>query len=41
MQTSAVRIALWRGMQVQVDPPPRVLDDEIGQQLAHLKTSGH
>ena len=31
---SAVRVALWRAMHVQVDPPPHVLDDEIGLQLA-------
>ncbi len=30
---SAVRVALWRAMHVQVDPPPHVLDDEIGLQL--------
>jgi methyltransferase (TIGR00027 family) len=28
-----VRVALWRAMHVQVDPPPHVLDDEIGLQL--------
>ncbi len=33
-ETSAVRVALWRAMHVQVDPPPHVLDDEIGLQLA-------
>ena len=32
--SSAVRVALWRAMHVQVDPPPHVLDDEIGLQLA-------
>jgi methyltransferase (TIGR00027 family) len=31
---SAVRVALWRAMHVLVDPPPHVLDDEIGLQLA-------
>ncbi len=31
---SAVRVALWRAMHVQVDPPPHVLEDEIGLQLA-------
>jgi methyltransferase (TIGR00027 family) len=31
---TAVRVALWRAMHVQVDPPPHVLDDEIGLQLA-------
>ncbi|TJZ54361.1 class I SAM-dependent methyltransferase [Streptomyces piniterrae] len=32
--SSAVRTALWRAMHVQVDPPPHVLEDEIGLQLA-------
>jgi len=31
---SAVRVALWRAIHVQVDPPPPVLEDEIGLQLA-------
>ncbi|MGH3499811.1 MAG: class I SAM-dependent methyltransferase [Nocardioidaceae bacterium] len=31
---TAVRTALWRAMHVQVDPPPHVLDDEIGLRLA-------
>ena len=31
---TAVRVALWRAMHVQVDPPPHVLDDEIGLKLA-------
>jgi methyltransferase (TIGR00027 family) len=31
---SAVRVALWRALHVQVDPPPHVLEDEIGLQLA-------
>jgi methyltransferase (TIGR00027 family) len=31
---TAVRVALWRAMHVQVDPPPHVLDDQIGLQLA-------
>jgi methyltransferase (TIGR00027 family) len=32
--SSAVRVALWRAMHVQVDPPPHVLEDEIGLLLA-------
>lgn len=32
--TTAVRVALWRAMHVQVDPPPHVLTDEIGLRLA-------
>lgn len=34
--STAVRVALWRAMHVQVDPPPHVLEDEIGLQLAAL-----
>jgi methyltransferase (TIGR00027 family) len=33
-ESTAVRVALWRAMHVQVDPPPHVLEDEIGLQLA-------
>ena len=32
--STAVRTALWRAMHVAVDPPPHVLEDEIGLQLA-------
>lgn len=32
--STAVRVALWRAMHVQIDPPPHVLNDEIGLQLA-------
>ncbi|MGP8304224.1 class I SAM-dependent methyltransferase [Streptomyces inhibens] len=32
--STAVRVALWRAMHVQADPPPHVLADEIGLQLA-------
>lgn len=31
---TAVRVAMWRAMHVQVDPPPHVLEDEIGLRLA-------
>ncbi|MET7938054.1 class I SAM-dependent methyltransferase [Streptomyces sp. NPDC005322] len=31
---TAVRTALWRAMHLQVDPPPHVVEDEIGLQLA-------
>src|ERR1700722_14159113 len=31
---TAVRGALWRGMPVLVDPPPHVLEDEVGLRLA-------
>lgn len=30
---TAVRVALWRAMHVQSDPPPHVIDDEIGLRL--------
>jgi methyltransferase (TIGR00027 family) len=32
--STAVRVALWRALHVEVDPPPHVLEDEIGLQLA-------
>lgn len=32
--STAVRVALWRALHVQVDPPPHVLEDEVGLQLA-------
>ena len=32
-EATAVRVALWRALHVQVDPPPYVLRDEIGLQL--------
>lgn len=31
--STAVRVALWRAMHVQIDPPPHVFEDEIGLQL--------
>ena len=31
--STAVRVALWRAMHVQADPPPHVLEDEIGLRL--------
>jgi methyltransferase (TIGR00027 family) len=31
--STAERVALWRAMHVQVDPPPHVLEDELGLQL--------
>ncbi|HEV2637035.1 MAG TPA: class I SAM-dependent methyltransferase [Actinocrinis sp.] len=33
-ESSAVRVALWRALHVRLDPPPHVLDDEIGLRLA-------
>jgi methyltransferase (TIGR00027 family) len=32
--STAVRVALWRAMHVEVDPPSHVLEDEIGLKLA-------
>jgi len=32
--STAVRVALWRALHVQVDPAPHVLEDEIGLRLA-------
>jgi methyltransferase (TIGR00027 family) len=32
--STAVRVALWRAIHVQDDPPPHVLEDEVGLQLA-------
>ena len=32
--STALRVALWRALHVQVDAPPHVLTDEIGLQLA-------
>lgn len=31
---TAVRVALWRAMHVEVDAPPHVLEDKVGLQLA-------
>ena len=32
--STAVRVALWRAMHVEVDPPPHVIEDEIGLKMA-------
>ena len=32
--STAVRVALWRALHVQVDPPPHVVEDEVGLKLA-------
>jgi methyltransferase (TIGR00027 family) len=31
---TAVRVALWRALHAEVDPPPRVIDDTLGLRLA-------
>jgi len=33
-EPTAVRVALWRAMHLSVDPPPHVLDDGVGLELA-------
>ena len=32
-ESSAVRVALWRALHVQVDAPPHLLEDEVGLEL--------
>jgi methyltransferase (TIGR00027 family) len=32
-EDTAVRVALWRALHVEIDPPPHVLEDEIGLRL--------
>ena len=32
-ENTAVRVALWRALHVQVDPPPHVFEDEVGLKL--------
>jgi len=32
-ESTAVRVALWRALHAQIDPPPHVLEDEIGLRL--------
>lgn len=32
-ENTAVRVALWRALHVQIDTPPYVLEDEVGLQL--------
>jgi methyltransferase (TIGR00027 family) len=32
--STVVRVALWRALHLEVDPPPHVLEDEIGLKLA-------
>jgi hypothetical protein len=32
-EQTAVRVALWRALHVQVDSPPHVLEDEVGLKL--------
>jgi len=32
-ESTALRVALWRALHAQIDPPPHVLEDEVGLQL--------
>jgi methyltransferase (TIGR00027 family) len=32
--STAVRVALWRALHLQIDPPPHVFEDEVGLKLA-------
>ena len=32
--STAVRVALWRALHMEVDPPPHVLEDDVGLKLA-------
>lgn len=36
-EDTAVRVALWRALHVQVDPPPHVFEDEVGLKLVDPK----
>jgi methyltransferase (TIGR00027 family) len=38
---TAVRVALWRALHVQVDPPPHILEDEIGLKLVAPEEGWH
>lgn len=38
--STAVRVALWRAVHVQVDPPPHVFEDEVGLRLVAPATTG-
>jgi methyltransferase (TIGR00027 family) len=33
-EDTALRVALWRALHVEVDPPPHILEDTVGLQLA-------
>src|SRR5438132_10343574 len=39
--STAVRVALWRALHVQLDPPPHVFEDEIGLRLAAPEEGWH
>jgi hypothetical protein len=31
--STAVRVALWRALHLEVDPPPHILEDKLGLEL--------
>jgi methyltransferase (TIGR00027 family) len=33
-ESTAVRVALWRALHLEVDPPPHVIEDDVGLKLA-------
>ncbi len=33
-ESTAVRVALWRALHIAIDPPPHVLEDDVGLKLA-------
>ena len=35
---TAVRVALWRALHVEVDSPPHVFEDEVGLMLVAAQT---
>lgn len=35
--STAVRVALWRGLHLEVDPPPHLVEDKVGLELAAPK----
>jgi O-methyltransferase involved in polyketide biosynthesis len=32
-ESTAARVALWRALHIEVDPPPHVLEDDVGLRL--------
>src|SRR5262245_18204205 len=40
-ENTAARVALWRALHVQVDPPPHVFVDEVGLKLVAPEEGGH
>src|SRR5690242_19506806 len=40
-ESTAVRVALWRALHAQIDPPPHVLEDEVGLRLVAPEEGWH